>query len=190
MKKLCGLSILALQLAGCGLSTFTQRETDPLIRDVFYNMKEPVSIMVTDSSRRLVYEFKKTENNRVYCVDAPPDTSIAASGAIGGDVTATIPGGTPNISGTGALSGYRISTSSTIPLIRRSQGLQWERDNATRECMLFAMGLISSDAYIKRLDEIRVKAREIIEKEIAILGQLSLPTQPNVPPVPPIPQKK
>jgi hypothetical protein len=170
MKKLCGLSILALHLSGCGFSTFTQRETDPFIGDVFYNLQEQVSIMVTDSSRRLVYEFKNNENRRVYCVDAPPDTSIAASGALGGDVTSTIPSGTPNVNGTGALGGYRTSTTSTIPLIRRSQGLQWERDNATRECMLFAMGIISNNSYLKRLDDIRAKATVIIEKELANLG--------------------
>lgn len=191
MVKPLLIGLVAAQLAGCGLSTFTQRETDPFIRDVFFNLKEPVAIMVTDSSRRLVFEFKAQDDKKIYCVDAPPDTSIATSGAVGGDVSATIPTAAPNVNGGGTLGDYRVSTSSTVPLVRRSQGLQWERDNAARECMLYAMGLIDSTQYVQRLDKIRADAKEVIQQELATMGAIAIPTPTlNTPVAPPTPAKK
>jgi len=176
MKKFSGLLLILLHLSGCGLSTFTQRETDPFIRDIAFNEYQPVAIMVTDSSRRLVYEFKDSPNGRVFCADAPPDTSIAASGAVGGDITATINAGAPtNENGAGEISGYRITGASTLPLVRRSQGLQWGRDSAASECLLFAMGLINRTQYLERLDKIRETAVSIIQKEIDMgLGDLNI----------------
>jgi len=179
MKKFSGLMLVFLHLSGCGLSTFTQRETDPFLRDYFTNQTQPVALMVTDSSRRLVYEFKDSPNarlnGRIICADASPDTSIAASGAVGGDVTATINAGAPNEGGNGSLSGYRITGASTLPLVRRSQGLQWGRDSAASECLLFAMGVIDRATYLQRLDKIREMAVKIIEKEIDKgLGDLQL----------------
>ncbi len=163
------LAILTLLLTGCGLSTFTQRETDPYIRDVFFNQHEPVAITVTDSSRRLVYEFKDSPQGHVICADASPDTAIAASGAVGAEVNVS------NAEAAGALKGHRTSSASTMPLVRRSQGLQWGRDNAALECMLFAMGVTDRATYLRRLDTIRAEAKKIINKEIKMgLGNLQL----------------
>lgn len=148
-------------LAGCGLSTFTQRETDPYIRDFFFNQTQPVAITVTDSSRRLIYEFKSPGRD-IVCSDASPDTSIAAFGAVGGEVNLTQGGGA-----SGALKGERLSATATAPLVRRSQGLQWGRDNAALECQLFAMGVTTKQEYLHRLDLIRTEAKEIINHEIA-----------------------
>jgi hypothetical protein len=178
IKKIFGLLVIAPYLSGCGISTFTQRETDPFILDVFTNLVNPVEITVTDSSRRLVYQFKKSPNgidangkqSSIYCSDSSPDTAIAASGAIGGDVSVTIPN-----SGNGSLGGYRSTTTSTMPLIRRSQGLQYARDNLSLECMLFAMGVIDGARYVERIKEIRDKEAEIILKEVEKgLGDLKL----------------
>ncbi|CAG7857463.1 hypothetical protein MCAMS1_02297 [biofilm metagenome] len=159
----------ALMLTGCGLSTFTQRETDPYIRDVFFNQTQEVAITVTDSSRRLVYEVEKHPGKKIICADASPDTSIAASGAIGGEVNVS------NAEASGALKGHRNSSTSTMPLVRRSQGLQWGRDNAALECMLYAMGVTDEATYLKRLDHVREDAKKIIYKEIKMgLGSLQV----------------
>jgi hypothetical protein len=159
----------ALSLTGCGLSTFTQRETDPYIRDVFFNQTQEVAITVTDSSRRLVYEVEKRPGKKIICADASPDTSIAASGAIGGEVNVS------NAEASGALKGHRNSSTSTMPLVRRSQGLQWGRDNAALECMLYAMGVTDEATYLKRLDHVREDAKRIIYKEIKMgLGSLNV----------------
>jgi len=149
-----------LLLVGCGLSTFTQRETDPYIRDFFFNQTQPVAITVTASSRRLIYEFKSRGRN-IVCSDASPDTSIAAFGAVGGEVNVS------NGNASGALKGQRLSATAPAPLVRRSQGLQWGRDNAALECQLFAMGVTTKQEYLYRLDAIRAEAKEIINHEIA-----------------------
>jgi len=190
MKTFLIFSVLLINLTGCGLSTFTQRETDPYIRDVLFNMTQPVSVMVTDASRRLIYEFDRKDGKTIYCADAPPDSSIMASGSLGGDVTANIPTANPSGTAEGSLSVFRASSSSVIPLLRRSQGLQWGRDNAARQCMLYAMEIITKDEYIKALQEIRKTAKEIIEKELATLGVLTLPTSIVVPASPVIPKKQ
>ena len=170
------LIVVSLVLSGCGLSTFTQRETDPYIRDYLFNQTEPVAITVTDSSRRLVYEFNKSPHGQIICADASPDTSIAASGAVGGEVTVS------NSSASGAFSGHRASSTSTMPLVRRSQGLQWGRDNAALECMLYATGVTDKATYLTRLDMIRAEAKGIIEKEIENgLGDLQLGPKNDAP---------
>lgn len=169
--KTAGVVVFNILLAGCGFSTFTQRETDPFIRDHFLNQAEPIAIMVTDSSRRLVYEFKNAKHaGPVYCADAPPDTSIAASGAISGSFSVTEPQGAAAAAAAG-----RGSSTSTLPLVRRSQGLQWGRDNAALECILFATGITDETQYLARLDAIRKDSKAIIEKEIEKgLGELRL----------------
>jgi hypothetical protein len=178
--KFSCLILLSLHLTGCGFSTFTQRETDPFIRDIVGNSGKPVAIMVTDSSRRLVYEFKKSPNVQVICADAPPDTSIAASGAIGFDLSATIQGGAPNTGGNGALGFDRVTGASTIPLVRRSQGLQYARDLEAKECILFATGITTREQYLFNIKEIRQASKELIQLEIDKgLGSLSIGTTSN-----------
>jgi len=186
--KLNSIILGTLYLTGCGFSTFTQRETDPFIRDIIGNADKPVAIMVTDSSRRLIYEFNRPgKKDPIYCADAPPDTSIAASGAIGGDVTATIQGGAPNTDGSGSVSAYRITGASTMPLVRRSQGLQYARDMEAKECILFATGITTEKEYKENIKKIREDSKALIEKEIEMgLGQLSVGT-PSIPPPPPPP---
>jgi hypothetical protein len=174
-----GIALLALCLTGCGLSTFTQRETDPFIRDVLMNEGKPIAIMVTDSSRRLVYEFKNPLYGEVFCADAPPDTSIAASGAVGGNVTTTIHS-SPNTDGSGSLNTYRTTGASTLPLVRRSQGLQYGRDLEAKECILFATGITTKTEYLTRIDKIRKDSKALINNEIKNgLGQLGIGTTPN-----------
>jgi thioredoxin reductase len=167
--KIIVLMGLAFLLTACGLSTFTQRETDPYIRDVFFNQTQKVAITVTDSSRRLVYEVEKYPSKKIICADASPDTSIAASGAIGGELSMS------NAEASGALKGHRNSATATMPLVRRSQGLQWGRDNAALECMLYAMGITNEATYLKRLDKVREDAKSIIYEEIKMgLGNLQI----------------
>lgn len=178
--KFIGLIFISLHIASCGFSTFTQRETDPFVRDWIGNMGEPVAIMVTDSSRRLVYEFQTSPNGRVICADAPPDTSIAASGAIGLDLSATVQGGAPNTGGNGALGFDRVAGASTIPLVRRSQGLQYARDLEAKECILFATGITTREQYLLNIKEIREASKALIQLEIDKgLGSLSVGTTAN-----------
>jgi hypothetical protein len=191
IRPMLMVTIFAISASGCGLSTFTQRETDPFIRDIFGNAGKPISIMVTDSSRRLVYEFESSPNGKVFCADAPPDTSIAASGAVGGDVTATVNGGAPGANGNGSLGMYRITGASTFPLVRRSQGLQYARDLEAKECVLYATGVTTRSEYLRRVDSIRSEAQSLIHFEIEHgLGQLNLGDSSNQATPPPPPERK
>ncbi len=185
VQKLAKFSLIALfsvTVSGCGLSTFTQRETDPFLRDYLLNQTEPVAIMITDSSRRLIYEFNNTNSqNPILCSDASPDTSIAASGTVTGNLDIVITDGSAN--GNGKLNGQRVVNTVTSPLLRRSQGLQWGRDNSATECMLFGMKLITKEEYLKRLDNIRDKSADMILKEIDKgLGNLTVGGSTNTPP--------
>ena len=180
------LILLSLHLTGCGFSTFTQRETDPFIRDIVGNSGKPVAIMVTDSSRRLIYEFKNSPNTQVICADAPPDTSIAASGAIGFDLSATVQGGAPNTGGNGTLGFDRVTGASTIPLVRRSQGLQYARDLEAKECILYATGITTQAQYLININKIREDSRGLIELEIKEgIGDLGIPIPTSANPAAP-----
>lgn len=181
--KVNSLILVSLCLSGCGFSTFTQRETDPFIRDIVGNADKPIAIMVTDSSRRLIYEFKHPKptqaGQRIVCADAPPDTSIAASGAVGGEVSATMHGGAPSADGSGSIDARRMISASTMPLVRRSQGLQYGRDLESKECILFATGITSREEYLARIDKIRQYSFTLINSEIKHgIGQLGFATTP------------
>ena len=180
-------------LSGCGMDTFTQRETNPFIRDWYNNVNEPTAMYITDASRRIVFEFKRGENpnwffNRfdtgsknglggiehawdgnVVCIDPSPDASIAASGSVNSKLNVSIPA-SAEFGGEAS----RSSSSTTIPLLRRSQGLQWGRDNITNTCLMLGMGMITHKQYREEVQEIRDASRKLIELEINKIGPLQL----------------
>lgn len=190
MKKIitiCKVFSIYLCITGCGVSTFTQRESDPFIRDSFANVGEEIKVMVTDSSRRLLYQFERNKTSKdnkttkgdkiqIFCTDPSPDTSIAASGSITGNLESPYQAGT--IKGAFA----RNSATSTQPLVRRSQGLQWGRDQAATDCLLYAMGLISETVYLANLIKTREASKTLIEQEIKNgLHELTIGTKIDAP---------
>ena len=178
MKKKLVLIMMTV-LAGCGMDTFTQRETNPFIRDWFNNLNEPTALYITDASRRIVFEFKRGEHlngfagiegawpGNVVCIDPSPDASIAASGSVNSKVDVSVPESTA----VGA-EGTRSSSSTTAPLLRRSQGLQWGRDHVTNTCLMFGMGLMNHREYMDEVRAIREQSRDMIMKEITEMGPL------------------
>ena len=180
MKKQLVLIMMTV-LTGCGMDTFTQRETNPFIRDWFNNVNEPTALYITDASRRIVFEFKRGEHphgfagiegawpGNVVCIDPSPDASIAASGEVKSKVNVSIPE-TSEFGGEAS----RQSSSSTMPLLRRSQGLQWERDNVTNTCLMFGMGLLTHKEYMDEVKAIREESLKLIDKEIDKMGALDM----------------
>jgi hypothetical protein len=178
-KKL--LPIMMTVLAGCGMDTFTQRETNPFIRDWFNNVNEPTALYITDASRRIVFEFKRGEHphgfagiegawpGNVVCIDPSPDASIAASGEVSSKLNVSLPGSTEF-----GDEASRRSSSSTMPLLRRSQGLQWGRDNVTNTCLMFGMGLLTHKEYMDEVKVIREESLRLIDKEIDNMGPLQM----------------
>lgn len=175
MKILFVLPLVSLALSGCGLSTFAQRETDPYILDIIPNLFSPVGISVTDSSRRLVYQFPVPAGTpfadpegrgRFICADPSPDTAVAVAGSVSGELSATVTAVAPNASGNGNVKGERTSGTSVAALLKRSQGLVWGRDQETIECLNFAAGLIDKREYLNSINAIREKSTEIMKLEI------------------------
>ncbi len=167
---------------------FSPRETNPVIEDYVgtYPNRE-VGTLATDAAHRVtVIRMKdgKASNETAwqrgeFCAEPPPDAMVNIAGAFGAAVAANIKipdpqTGTGGVEGAGQAEFYRTIATIMSPLLRRSQGLQWNRDNLSFVCNAYLNRVISKSEYLNLVKIIITKSDVLIDKEIANLPKLDV----------------
>ena len=157
-------------LTGCG----SLHSNEPIIEDYIsagwsVGWKREIGTMASDASRRLtVVRLKKSENAEwkvgEFCSEPPPDAMVA----IREQLTAEIKKGLKNDNDSEKRAKLAsLIASSMGPLMHRSQGLQWHRDNMAYICMAYMNRIIENKAqYRKLMKKSMMFSRKLIEEEI------------------------
>lgn len=187
MNRSISLSILmsSVVLAGCGNRFFSPRASNPLIEDRVRAGDSPeqkMSVLSTRADRRtiLIWGPKKT------CAEPAPDVGEAVSAQIIAELTAR-----------SASAGFGSSSATAIlPLVNRSQGLQFYRDSFFMGCLLWANGVMNEEQYRTFLsaafkEAVSLTKTQIDKNNLPALGSgLSSPTPPAANPETPQPQPR
>lgn len=164
MKFLSAIILIssAATLNGCGLSTFTEPKSNPVIEDKIDNA---AGTLATTAERRIVLLPLTRKNKGKFCAEPSPDAieSLAASfkGAL--DANVSVPG-----KGQGAVKAEiaRAIATSVGALTKRTQGLQLYRDGVFALCQSRMNDFMSDEEYGTALRHLRDAAEKLIEIEI------------------------
>jgi hypothetical protein len=175
--------LASLALGGCGLSSFSPRRDDPIIRDYVSNgllgQEMLVAGLSTTSTYRTAYIVPKDGGVEVrtgdassfrrilVCPEPPPDVAQAVASEFAGALKAAA--SEPRSGVTGNVSGGLASSFQTavLPLVRRTQGLQYFRDGNFFACVAYLNGIISEDEYRQRLRDLQQVAGALIAQEVS-----------------------
>lgn len=131
-------------------------------------------ILLSDGAHR-DYDDKGGRFSGQFCPEPPPDVAQSVSSAISAALDANVeaPGallGPQSITGTAkaGLGGqYGAAVASAVaPLIKRSQGLQFYRDQAFYTCVAFLNGVLGPDEYEQKLKDSADLAAAVLMLEI------------------------
>jgi hypothetical protein len=106
-----------------------------------------------------------------YCAEPPPDAMVNTASQFALALAAKLKASTPQGGGAGAEGSgeeqlvYQIA-SAMSPLLRRSQGLQWARDNLSFVCNAHINRVISREQYLELVKDIIKRSNSMILKEI------------------------
>ena len=158
-------------LTGCGAVSFTERATNPVIEDYLSaDGDREIGTMASVASRRLTIlrladeqgDSARTDRWRrgEFCSEPPPDAMVAAAGRWLAELTGLedLPAGDAKLT--------KSIASNMGPLLYRSQGLQWNRDNMAYICVAYMNRRIDRGKYIDLMEKIMTQSRMIIEKEV------------------------
>ena len=155
-------------LTGC---TSLRGKNEPVIEDYMSAgwpvvWSREIGTMASDASRRLtVVRLKKSENAEwkvgEFCSEPPPDAMVA----VREQLTAEIKKGLKDENEKQVKLASLIA-SSMGPLMHRSQGLQWHRDNMAYICMAYMNRLIDKDVYQEMMGNSMIWSRRLITEEI------------------------
>ncbi len=173
--------LLITMLSGCGVRYFSPRETNPVIEDYIgtYPSRE-LGTLATDAARRI--NVTRMESTHIptndstwrrgeFCAEPPPDAMVNIAGAFGAAIAANIKAYEPTTGkvageGTGNAEFFRTISTVMLPLLRRSQGLQWQRDGLSFACNSFLNRVITRAQYVEWVKDIRDQSKLLIEAEI------------------------
>ena len=172
-------ALLASPLMGCGASLLSDRATDPITIDFQSNpgpgTRPGYGIIATTAGRRVIFLFhgtatvNGTAGRSVVCAEPPPDAVDSFTNAL-------------SLTGKGGPSGAvnvdisrQLAVSSGLAT-RRSQGLQWARDQSFYACIDLANNLITPDQYRAKMDTIQQEAIGLITTEVNLWGSATAPT--------------
>jgi len=207
IKALSLLLVLAT-LTGCGLSTFSTRQSNPVVPGFLgWGLKPDIGTLAMDASRRLM--VIRTENGDPindnkwqigeYCSEPSPDamvdTASLFSAALAAKLKVPGPQGASSAMAEGEAQTQFIQqiASAMSPLLRRSQGLQWARDNLSFVCNAHLNRVISKEQYLSLVLWILESSGILIGAEMNTLPGTTLkdgetkPTPPALPKLPEIP---
>ena len=123
-----------------------------------------------------------------FCAEPPPDAMVSLTAAFKNvlELEADIPS-----QGSGKLKSEFVRNISTImaPLLRRSQGLQWNRDNLSFLCNAYLNRMIKKDQFHDLIVNVMTKSHTLIENEIKNLPKLDFTFTHNGTPKKPDPKK-
>ncbi|MCI0562321.1 MAG: hypothetical protein MN733_27875 [Nitrososphaera sp.] len=179
--------LLSVSLLGCGWRVFSPRETNPVLEDyvaTWFNRE--VGTLATDAAHRITVirmaegqgpdKWQRGE----FCAEPPPDAMVNIAGAFGAALAARIKlpdqtgGATAIAEGSGETEFYRTIATVMSPLLRRSQGLQWSRDNLSFVCNAYLNRVIDKIQYKDLVDEIILQSKGMIEKELHTLPRFDV----------------
>jgi len=176
------LIVIFINVSGCGTSFFSIRQTNPVVADYMGVWPFPGSVgtISPDASRRITI-IRMADNDRNYsdekwregefCAEPPPDAMVNTASqfaqALAASITLPNPqaGGAPS-QGSGEEQFVQQIASAMSPLLRRSQGLQWARDNLSFVCNSHLNRVISKAEYLELVKEIISRSNDIIIKEL------------------------
>ena len=130
----------ALSASGCGISFFSNRDTNPVIQDYapasssLFDLDRGPNMFATTASRRLVVRIRQPDGTYRLCAEPPPDVGESFSSAIAAGFQAAAKSGTPVTGELAAQYGRAVATQ-IAPLLYRTQGLQLYRDSLYRLCI-------------------------------------------------------
>jgi hypothetical protein len=181
-KSIVLLSTVAV--SSCGLSHFSTRQTNPAIVDFqgFWPFSQVVSTESVDASRRINvmrlddanknYDQEKWRDGE-FCAEPPPDALANTASQFVNDLAAKI--NIPQAGGGEGSGNWRMIqeiASSMAPLMRRSQGLQFERDVLSHACNAYLNRAINKEQYLKLILDTLNKSEGLIKAEMEHLPTL------------------
>lgn len=185
-----------LAAALCGAVSGCSNDRPPLIEEYtgtgWLTRSAVMSNISTDASYRSAYILlqngvtrpESAEDRRrfpgQFCPEPPPDVAQAVSAAISAALKGEInvPAGQ---TGGSVEAGFDKAVATAVsPLIQRSQGLQFFRDQAFYTCVAYLNGALDADQYRQKLIEGSHDAASIIAFEVLFGEKAELPTQPTV----------
>jgi hypothetical protein len=190
--KIALLGVTLIGIAGCGASVFSTRQTNPVVAEYLGVWPFPgaVGVLSPDASRRItLIRMDDAEHNYSdtkwqigeFCAEPPPDamvntasafaTALAAKMNVESPIAAGVTGKDAG-SGEGQAQLAQQIASAMSPLLRRSQGLQWGRDNMSAVCNAHLNRVISKAQYKELIDKIMASSFELIKLEIDKLPKL------------------
>ena len=155
--------VAVIFLTGC---TSLRGKNEPVIEDYMsagwpVGWSREIGTMASDASRRLTVVRLKSENAEwkvgEFCSEPPPDAVVA----IREQLTAELKGLDDKEAKLASL-----IASSMGPLMHRSQGLQWHRDNMAYICMAYMNRLIKVEDYKALMEQSMLSSKELIAEEI------------------------
>lgn len=188
-----------INLSGCGSRIFTQRETNPVLEDYIgtWPARELGTLATTAGHRVNVIRMSdgKTVDEYAwqrgeFCNEPPPDAAVNVAGVFAAAIAAKIKpsdttGTGADAEGSGSLEFYRSVATIMSPLVRRSQGLQWNRDGLSFVCNAYLNRVITKAEYLKLVNKILEDSKELITSEISHLPKLDV-TITGAPPGSPV----
>jgi hypothetical protein len=201
------LLVLALSyLPGCGLRFFTPREANPVLEDYMGTWpSREIASLATRAGHRVniarmadgttvgEHQWQRGE----FCMEPPPDAmeTVASLFTASASGSATDPKG---VKASGDAEFARTMATAMGPMLRRSQGLQWARDNMSFLCNSSINRRLSHAEYLDLTKLVINMSFELIKQEITRLpnndqlpSAVGAPTAPqhpkttSVPPAPP-----
>ncbi|WP_157033558.1 hypothetical protein [Belnapia moabensis] len=164
MASLKVLVICCFFMTGCGFSEFADRATNPIVLDLMrdkdlwatYNY-ETVS---TDAARRTIFIQYRRGGTRAdfVCAEPPPDALQAYTNALAAAVKG---GGAESV----ALELKRTFGTNAAPMLYRSQGLQFLRDQVFNACLMMMNGVIDAPTYRALLPKLLEASVDLIKNE-------------------------
>ena len=158
---------VALVLTGCGL-------LNPLEEDyVSANFKREIGTLVNNAGNRLTVVRMQKRGPRAdgvlrrgeFCSEPPPDAMVAFAQSWVGKL---------ENAADNELNIAHTLASSMGPLLYRSQGLQWNRDNMAYLCMAHMNGRINDDEYHILMQKVLDDSKAIILKEVANMPPINV----------------
>lgn len=157
------IGLAALLTAGCGSSWFSQRDEDPIVKDLIRKgvITENVGATLgTRSERRLAF-FNMTNNQLKICAEPSPDATEEVARKLAAAMSAQVQG-----SGSGQVSIDSEMLRKAMPVFERTQGLQLMRDAFFQSCLAHMNKSIDNAALDKRFYAILELAGKLIDKEL------------------------
>lgn len=190
-KKLAMIGMCVTSLAACS----TPRETvmeELHVPGLFTRHTAEMGVVATGAAYRIVTFRVKPETSNsqpagVFCSEPPPDAAEALASRLATTLEIKAPveivtGQSSTAEGAGSFD--RSFATAISALTRRSQGLQFARDQTTAACQDYLNGRIGPDQYMYLRDKVITESIHLIRAEIEKLPNLtensiSAPTLPN-----------